>query len=202
MTQPAAPAFMAKDVLKPLLRLAKRRGVACCVCLTHGHEAVLFLHRRMKPRRCMEEVRHQAKALDLDLPTIRFGRARVDAAADSQTVLLTLNKPEGDKLRRALLAVLRPVGFQHCVLADDAALEQETGEFDEDTLDEMADAEDEEEDLDALHDALGTLVQAIAARHGHDQALVGLATEAQACLKVRDARGASARIQRLRSALS
>lgn len=155
-TPDATPEFMSKDVLKPLLRLAKRRAVACAVCLTHDREAILFMHRRMKPRRAMEEVRHQGKALKLDLniATIRFGRARVDLAYDSQTVLFTLNKPAADVMRRALLIHLRPVGFQHCEIGVDEALEdEEGGDFDEDTLDEEAD----EEKLRSARAAAGSL---------------------------------------------
>lgn len=217
---PEPPDFMAKAKLKPLLKLSRRRPVSCAICFSKDRDGIIFLHKRMKPRRALAELRRKAKALglDLNLATLRFGHAQVDGASDSQKVRLTVNKMSPGAMRLAILAHLRPAGFQRCEILVDEELDNAPDDEDDDEADEEdeedeEDDEEEEEDEDpgllrelaALRIDLAHLVKDMLPVVAHDparkQKLLDLAQGAQACLKDDDAKGAAKRIEALRTAL-
>lgn len=216
---PEPPDFMAKAKLKPLLKLSRRRPVSCAICFSKDRDGIIFLHKRMKPRRALAELRRKAKALglDLNLATLRFGHAQVDGASDSQKVRLTVNKMSPGAMRLALLTHLRPAGFQRCEILVDEALDSTLDDEDDDEEveddDDEEDEDDEEDDegpaplleLTALRIDLAHLVKdmlpVVAHDPGRKQKLLDLAQGAQACLKDEDVDGAARRIEALRTAL-
>ena len=113
--------------MKPLLRIARRRPVACAVVLTRDRQPVLLLDRKLKPRKLAAMIRQQARneGIDLDAATIRFGRARVDGASDAGKVTFTVHKAAPSSMRQAILPALRGAGLQRCEFVVDQALEQE-----------------------------------------------------------------------------
>lgn len=216
---PEPPDFMAKAKLKPLLKLSRRRPVSCAICFSKDRDGIIFLHKRMKPRRALAELRRKAKALglDLNLATLRFGHAQVDGASDSQKVRLTVNKMSPGAMRLAILAHLRPAGFQRCEILVDEELDNAPDDDEEDDEEESDDDENDEEDddddedpallrqLSALRIDLAHLVKDMLPVVAHDparkQKLLDLAQGAQASLKDDDAEGAAKRIEALRTAL-
>ena len=136
----APPEVMSAAELKPLLQLSKRKPVPCAVGMTTDKQGVILLNRRTKPRKLMAELLRQAKTAgqDLERATIRFGRITVDGGSDSSTVHAAINKDAPGQLRPALLAKLRPAGFQRCEITVDAKLEDESDEDEPEDLDEAA----------------------------------------------------------------
>ena len=119
--------IMSAAEMKPLLHLSKRQPVSCVVCLTKDKLGVILLHRRLKPRKLMADLRTQATGagLELDRSTLRFGRATVDGGSDSSKVHISVNKTMPDAVRLKVLERLRPAGFQHCEIVVDERLETE-----------------------------------------------------------------------------
>jgi len=122
-----SPGLMLPAELKPLLKLSRRRPVSCAVVLTKDRQGVALLDRKVKPRKLAATLKARAKAagLELDPSTIRFGRASVDGASDSARVVFKVHKDAPAAMGRAMLPLLRPVGFQRCEFVTDAALEDE-----------------------------------------------------------------------------
>ncbi len=136
-----APApLMSSAEMKPLLKLSRRRGVSCAVALTRDRQGVVLLHRRLKPRKLLAELKQKARVsgMDLDTATVRFGRAAVDGASDSAKVTFTVNKPPPGPMRMLMLPQMRSAGYQRCEFVVDEGLETET-EDGEDADDEEAD---------------------------------------------------------------
>lgn len=127
--QAGADAIMPAAAMRPLLNTSKQKPVSCAVALTKDKDAILLLHRTMRPRKVMAELRKQASAakVDLDLTTLRFGRASVDGASDSQCVNISTNKevPNANGFEIKLRERLKPAGFKRCSLTVDAALDGE-----------------------------------------------------------------------------
>lgn len=127
--QASADAIMPAAAMRPLLNTSKQKPVSCAVALTKDKDAILLLHRTMRPRKVMAELRKQASAakVDLDLTTLRFGRATVDGASDSQCVNISTNKevPNANGFEMKLRERLKPAGFKRCSLTVDAALDGE-----------------------------------------------------------------------------
>ena len=125
----SADGIMSAADLRPLLNLSKRQPVGCAVALTKDKQAILLLHRTMRPRKVMADLRKQAVAakVDLDLQTLRFGRASVDGGSDSQCVNIAVNKevPNAGSYELKLRERLKPAGFRRCSVTVDAALEGE-----------------------------------------------------------------------------
>ena len=124
---------MPRDKLRAVLKLAARRPVSCVVVLTKDRQAVVLLDKRLKPRKLAAKLKSEAKAagLTLDLPTVRFGRASVDGGSDSARVVFTVHKDAPAVMSRAVLPLLRPVGFQRAEFVTDGGLETEPEEGDD-----------------------------------------------------------------------
>ena len=122
-----AKELMSAAELKPLLMQSKRKPVSCVIGMTKDKQGVLLLDKKVKPRKLLAEAKARARTagLELDLVSLRFGRASVDAA-DSGTVQFTVNKDAPGALRPKLIEKLRPAGFRKCDISVDAALETES----------------------------------------------------------------------------
>jgi hypothetical protein len=140
MAADALAPLMSSAEMKPLLKLSRRRSVSCAVALTRDRQAVVLLHRRLKPRKLLAELKQKARVsgMDLDTATVRFGRAVVDGASDSAEVTFTVNKAPPGPMRMLMLPQMRSAGYQRCEFVVDEALETET-EDGEDADDEEAD---------------------------------------------------------------
>ena len=211
------PGLMTHAELKPLLRLSRRRPLACAICMTKDNEAVLLVDRRIKPRKVMAQMRRDAKDSDiaLNLPTLRFGRAAVDGGSDSQKVTFTVNKLVPGAMSRALLLLLRPVGYQRCDIVVDEGLETETDEgveggedddeYSTEAKPETASAPAQQPEADALRGVLLGLVKEMAPAIQHDPdrkpALIDLATGVQNSLRDGDIEAATQSIHDLEAAL-
>ena len=127
MAADAPVPLMSTAELKPLLKLAHRRGVSCAVAMTRDRQATVLLHRRLKPRKLAAELRQKARGagLDLDAATVRFGRATVDGASDGTKVTFTVNKAPPGPMRMLVLPQMRSAGHQRCEFVVDEALETE-----------------------------------------------------------------------------
>lgn len=127
-----ADGIMPTAALRLLLATSKQKPVGCAVALTKDKEAILLLHRTMRPKKVMAELRKQAAAakVDLDLTTLRFGRATVDGASDSQCVNVSVNKqvPNANGFEMKLRERVKPAGYKRCSLTVDAALDGEPEE--------------------------------------------------------------------------
>ena len=119
--------LMSAAELKPLLMQSKRKPVSCVIGMTKDKQGVLLLDKKVKPRKLLAEAKTQARSagLELDLVSLRFGRASVDAA-DSGTVQFVVNKDAPGALRPKLVEKLRPAGIRKCEIGVDAALESES----------------------------------------------------------------------------
>lgn len=101
---------------------------------------MVLLHRRLKPRKLLAELKQKARVsgMDLDTATVRFGRAAVDGASDSAKVTFTVNKAPPGPMRMLMLPQMRSAGYQRCEFVVDEALETEA-EDGEDVDDEGTD---------------------------------------------------------------
>ena len=120
-------ALMEPAELRAALRLAREQPRFCAVALTKERQAVVLLDKRVKPRKLATKLKADARAarIELDPSTIRFGRAAVDGASDNGRVVFTVQKDAPASMQRAMLPVLRPVGYQRCEFVTDAQLEAE-----------------------------------------------------------------------------
>ena len=89
---------MDKAELKQVLMLAKRKPVSCVIAMSKDGQAVLLLDKRVKPKKLVAELKRSAKekSIDLEISTLRFGRAAVD---ENSSVQFTVNKESPGALR-------------------------------------------------------------------------------------------------------
>src|SRR5277367_5501924 len=90
----ATDAIMSPAEMKPLLMLSKREPVNAVIGLTKEHEGVILLNKRIKPKKLLAQLKADARKakVDLDITTLRFGKAEVDTDRDSGLVMFTVNK--------------------------------------------------------------------------------------------------------------
>jgi len=119
--------LMSPAEMKPLLLLSKREPVSAVIGLTKGKDGVVFLAKKVKPRKLVAQVKKQAADanIELDMTSLRFGRAAVNSAVDSALVTFTVNKEAAGALKPKLLPQLKKVGFAKCEIVVDASLENE-----------------------------------------------------------------------------
>ena len=119
--------MMSPAELKPMLLLSKRQPVNCAIGMTKDKHGVILLDKRMKPRKVAALMKTQAKSknIDLDMPSLRFGKAEVDTDRDSSLVTFTVNKDVPGALRPKLLEHLKKAGFNKCEITVDTTLENE-----------------------------------------------------------------------------
>jgi hypothetical protein len=140
---PASDTLMSPAEMKPLLMLSKRHPVSAVIGMTKDHEGLILLNRRLKPKKLLAILKADARKakIDLEITSLRFGKAEVDTDVDSGLVKFTVNKDPPGSLRLKLLELVKRVPLAKV-------------EIDVDTKIEDAPEDDEDNDADAPHDTL------------------------------------------------
>ena len=121
-------AIMAPAEMKPILALSKRgTPISCAIALTKEKEGVILLHRKLKPKKLLAELKKEAAdaGLALDATTLRFGRAEVDVDVDPGLLTLIVNKDAPGAMRPKLLEQVRKAGYKAVEITIDTGLESE-----------------------------------------------------------------------------
>ena len=111
--------------LRAALKKADTRGKpsSCVVGLTRDKQAVILVDHLPKPRKLLAQVKGQGQAggLDLDVPSLRFGRVSVSG----RQVDITVNKAVAPALELKLRPVMRGAGHPVFTINADPAIEDE-----------------------------------------------------------------------------
>ncbi len=123
----ATDAIMSPAEMKPLLMLSKREPVNAVIGMTKDHDGVILLSRRIKPKKLLAQLKADARKakVELDLTSLRFGKAEVDTDADSGLVKFTINKDSPGALRMKLLELIKRVPLAKVEIDVDAKIEDE-----------------------------------------------------------------------------
>ncbi len=123
----ATDAIMSPAEMKPLLMLSKREPVSAVIGMTKDHDGVILLNRRLKPRKLLAQLKADARKakVELDLPSLRFGKAEVDTDVDSGLVKFTVNKDTPGALRLKLLELVKRVPLAKVEIDVDQKIEDE-----------------------------------------------------------------------------
>jgi hypothetical protein len=225
--------IMSPADMKPILAHAKHAGpVSCVIALTQDKDGVILLDKRKKPKQLLAELKKQAAGagLDLERPTLRFGRATVDTAQEAGLLTFVVNKETSSAMRLKLLERVKKVGFSKVEIIVDKDLDEEPEEDQADppvaagAVSQPSEAtqssalpdpgaapsvppqpappgQDATVVTRALTDLVRQMVAVIAADPTRGNVLKGLATQAQSSLKTGDIAGAARSVQELRRAL-
>jgi hypothetical protein len=121
--------IMSVSEIRPLLKLAKGgKPVSAVVGLSAEGEAVLLMHKQAAPKKLRSMLIKQAQdaGLDLDVRSVRFGRATTDEA-DEGVLKLTVNRePSGSALHMQVKKRVKPAGFGDVVFITDPSIENES----------------------------------------------------------------------------
>jgi len=130
---PASDDIMSPAELKPLLTMSKREPVNAAIGMTKDHEGVILLSRRIKPKRLLAQLKADARKakIDLDVTSLRFGKAEVDTDIDPGLVQFTVNKEAPGALRMKLLELLKRVPYAKVDIGIDQKFEDEPEEEEE-----------------------------------------------------------------------
>jgi hypothetical protein len=123
--------IMAPAAMKPILTTAKGGAPASCALgLTKQKEGVLLLDKRKKPKGLLAELKKQAAAigLELELPSLRFGQAKVDTDTDAGLLTFVVNKDSGGTTQHKMLERVKKAGFTKVEIIVDTTLENEEEE--------------------------------------------------------------------------
>lgn len=126
--------IMSAAEMKPILAMARHGNPASCViALTKDKEGVVLLHRRRAPKQLLAQLKKQAAGigLELEVPTLRFGRAVVDQHESASLLTFTVNRDAPGSMRPKLLEQVRKAGFSRVEIIADAGLESEPDEDEE-----------------------------------------------------------------------
>ena len=111
--------------LRAALKKADTRGKpsSCVVGLTRDKRAVILVDHLPKPRKLLAQVKAQGQAgsLDLDVPSLRFGRVSVSG----RQVDVTVNKAVAPAVELKLRPVMRGAGHPVFTINADPAIEDE-----------------------------------------------------------------------------
>ena len=197
--------IMAPAAMRPLLALSKREPVSAAVGMTADKLGVVLLHKTMKPKKVLAQLKAEAKKvqLNIDSPSLRFGTAEVDPEIDSALVRFRINKEAPGMLAPKLRDHLKKAGFSKVEFIVDPSLEAEG---------EAEGSSDAQPPAQALPDWQGLTAEltglakqiaaATAGDAGRQASLVQFAAVANASLKARqDFAAATAAVLALRQAL-
>jgi hypothetical protein len=225
--------IMSPADMKPILAHARHAGpVSCVIALTKEKDGVILLDKRKKPKQLMAELKKQAASagLDLEMPSLRFGRATVDTEQDGGLLTFVVNKDTSGAMRPRLLERVKKVGFSKVEIIVDESLDEEP---EEDPADPPVGAgavsqpsaatqsstppdpgvapsvppqpappgQDATTLTRTLTELVRQMVAAIAADPTRGNALKGLATQAQSSLRTGDIASAARSVEELRRAL-
>jgi hypothetical protein len=132
-TGPATDSIMSPAEMKPLLMMSKREPVNAVIGMTKDHEGIILLSKRIKPKKLLAQLKADARKskIELDVTSLRFGKAEVDADKDSGLVMFTVNKDAPSALRMKLLELVKRVPYAKVEIDVDAKIEDEPDEDDE-----------------------------------------------------------------------
>jgi hypothetical protein len=123
--------IMSVSEIRPLLKLAKGgKPVSAVVGLSADGEAVLLMHKQAAPKKLRSMLIKQAQdaGLDLDVRSVRFGRATTDEG-DEGVLKLTVNRePSGSALHMQVKKRVKPAGFGDVIFITDPSIENESEE--------------------------------------------------------------------------
>jgi len=130
---PATDVIMSPAEMKPLLMLSKREPVNAVIGMTKDHDGIILLNKRIKPKKLLAQLKSDARKakLELDITSLRFGKAEVDTEVDSGLVLFTVNKDPPGALRMKLLELVKRVPLAKVQIDVDAKYEAEPEEDDD-----------------------------------------------------------------------
>ncbi len=204
---PASDSIMTPDKMKPILALSKREPVQAAVGLTADGQGVILLHKKLKPKKVLAQLKADAAKAKIQLQpsTLRYGTAEVDTDYDPGMVRFFLNKDSPGNMRMKLVEVVKRIPYQKVELNTQPSLE----------LEEDEDGETQTEDQDvpviptepvfdaaALNKELTALVRRIPELANAPvpvrAALAKLANDANAALKGNELAVASTLITQLR----
>ena len=121
----AGGGLMPPAELRAALKKADTRGRAssCVVGLTRDKRAVILVDHLPKPRKLLAQVKAQGQAagLDLDVPSLRFGRVSVSG----RQVDITVNKAVAPAVELKLRPVMRAAAHPVFTINADPAIEDE-----------------------------------------------------------------------------
>jgi hypothetical protein len=225
--------IMSPADMKPILAHARHAGpVSCVIALTKEKDGVILLDKRKKPKQLLAELKKQAASagLDLEMPSLRFGRATVDTEQDAGLLTFVVNKDTSGAMRPRLLERVKKVGFSKVEIIVDKNLDEEPEEDPADlpvgagavSQPSAATQSSTPPDLGVapsvppqpapsgqdvttltrtLTDLVRQMVAAIASDPTRGTALKGLATQAQSSLRTGDIASAARSVEELRGAL-
>jgi hypothetical protein len=124
---PATDSIMSPAEMKPLLMMSKREPVNAVIGMTKDHEGIILLSKRIKPKKLLAQLKADARKskIELDVTSLRFGKAEVDADKDSGLVMFTVNKDAPSALRMKLLELVKRVPYAKVEIDVDAKIEDE-----------------------------------------------------------------------------
>lgn len=193
--------------MKMILATAKHGALpACVIGLTKDKDGVVMLDKKKKPKQLVALLKKSAAeaGLELEMPSLRFGRASVDADEGAGLLTFTVNKEAPGALRPKILMLVKKAGFNAVEITIDAGLENEPeeaveGETQEEPAPNVAatapppppeaapQRDDTAAQLAALTAELTGLVKRmmplIAADPGRQATLRGMAVQAQTAIK-------------------
>jgi hypothetical protein len=121
--------IMSISEIRPLLKLAKGgKPVSAVVGLSGDGEAVLLMHKQAAPKKLRSMLIKQAQdaGLELDVRSVRFGRASTDEG-DEGVLKLTVNRePSGSALYMQVKKRVKPAGFGDVIFITDPSIESES----------------------------------------------------------------------------
>ena len=122
--------IMSPAEMKPLLMLSKREPVNAVIGMTKDHDGVILLSKRIKPKKLLAQLKTDARKakVELDITSLRFGKAEVDTDKDSGLVMFTVNKDAPGALRMKLLELVKRVPYAKVEIDVDAIFEAEPEE--------------------------------------------------------------------------
>ena len=129
---PDCDKIMTPEKMKPVLALAKNEPVAAAIALTASGDGLIFLDRKMKPKRAARALKILADKAGVQVSpsSVRFGRAGVDTGYDATTVRFSINRDAPGTMRAKLVEVVKQVSYRNVELSIDLALEDEPDEGD------------------------------------------------------------------------
>ena len=124
----ASDTIMAASKMKALLALSKLEPVNAAIGLTSDGEGLILLDKKAKPKKVAAMLKAEASKskLQLNMSSLRFGRAEVDADYDSGMVRFFVNKDAPGNLRMKLLEVVKRIPYQKVEINVDPSLEEES----------------------------------------------------------------------------
>ena len=119
---PATDNIMSPAEMKPLLMLSKREPVNAVIGMTKDHEGIILLSKRIKPKKLLAQLKTDARKskIELDLTSLRFGKAEVDTDKESGLVMFTVNTDAPGALRTKLLELVKRVPYAKVEIDVDA----------------------------------------------------------------------------------